>query len=420
MGRKGLMACLCLFGLIAADPARAQDIVSETGADYATDNRGWNGLSTFVALCRGLGLEVVSTSAFNWKEIEDGDVLVLFYPTGSIPGSEIATFVRDGGHLVIADDFGTAGKLLARLGILRRPADVAAGAPHYAALPYAPIARATGDHPLAHGIDHLVTNHPAALAGGGTSVFALPGDQGVVIAADFGRGRVVAISDPSMVINRMLELSDNLQFAINLVRYLTTADTHRVVIASGDFVVYGWPEPHRIADPAERFADRANAALYGTGDYLLTGAGAKWAAVFGAAILSVAVLWVLPLVRRPVASENFTRIARRKAAAPVDENGRPRLDLAAAIVRDSVNQSLATVVGVADPLAQLSDRALITAVLRALPEAEPALAEILPLLRKVLPRGHSTHITATAVSQREFDRLTSGAAAFHRSLKEHV
>jgi hypothetical protein len=85
------------------------------------------------------------------------------------------------------------------------------------------IAKAGPPHPLNAGVGALVTNHPQTLRHGELeAIFSLGGQSdAVVLSGAVGKGRLVAIGDPSALINNMLEFRGNRTFARNLVRYLS-------------------------------------------------------------------------------------------------------------------------------------------------------------------------------------------------------
>ena len=107
----------------------------------------------------------------------------------------MATFLRAGGRILIADDFGRGDEALSRLGILRRapgPESLRA----YQDNPNLPIARPImSAHPLASGIDELHTNHPMvfSVAAGPDEVFAL-GKETLVVAGTRNEGGLVALA----------------------------------------------------------------------------------------------------------------------------------------------------------------------------------------------------------------------------------
>src|SRR5262249_13432835 len=154
-------------------------------------------------------------------------------------------FVQAGGNVVIADDFGEGKDAMQGLGLLRAETLTPRTTKYYEGRTFAPIATARGDHPLAVDVGEVVTNHPAALTRiqAGTTVVAF--DEGaVVVAGERGSGRFVAISDPSIFINKKLMFRGNIQLAANLLRYLDRGGRAKhVVLLRGDIPMYGDPRP---------------------------------------------------------------------------------------------------------------------------------------------------------------------------------
>src|SRR4029077_2244514 len=148
-------------------------------------------------------------------------------------------------NVVIADDFGEAKDAMQGLGLLRAEIEPPRASKYYDGRSYAPIARARGDHPLAVDVGEVVTNHPAALARveGATTIVAF--DEGaVVVAGERGSGHFVAISDPSIFINKMLMFRGNIQLAANLLRYLERGGrAKRLVLRRDDVPMSGEPRP---------------------------------------------------------------------------------------------------------------------------------------------------------------------------------
>src|SRR5690606_28722133 len=130
--------------------------------------------------------------------------------------SKLSTFIQAGGHAVIADDFGESRDALAALGLLRAEVVTPRATRYQDGRAWAPIALPKGSHPVARDIDEVVTNHPAALKQleGATNVIGFE-DAAVVVAGERGTGRYVALSDPSIFINRMLQFPGNVQLATN-------------------------------------------------------------------------------------------------------------------------------------------------------------------------------------------------------------
>ena len=307
--RTRLVALVAL--LFAAAPAAAQT----SGEDYSPSERAWNGLSDFAALARAEGFDVVARQTLAWDELRSTDVVLLLYPTAYIDPSHVAAFLRGGGRLLIADDYGRADEALARLGILRRaPRDPSVRG--YRDNPNLPIARPIMSvHPLAQGVDELHTNHPQvfAVSPGPDEVFAL-GKETIVVAGTLGNanGRFIALSDPSILINAMLAWGGNLQFALNVLSFLRPeAAGGRILVLSGDVELRGTPIGPKD-DPAgslEGLIAAVEEVLQGVNDYIGHPTALRGVA-YVLALLAVVLgaVWV-PLSRRAEPDGAFTRVA---------------------------------------------------------------------------------------------------------------
>jgi len=186
----------------------------------ATDNTGWNGLSELLEIAAQEG-DVSRLSRVDVSHLSASDGLLIIHPVQPLPTAELAKFMRSGGRVAVADDFGAGGRFLATFGMTLRDVE---GAPMRALRgnPAWPIAAPVVAHALTDGVSALVTNHPRVLYHPTlTPVFELSGDLGaVVLSGAVGGGRLVAIADASVLINNMLEFDGNRQFARDLVRFI--------------------------------------------------------------------------------------------------------------------------------------------------------------------------------------------------------
>jgi hypothetical protein len=403
-------------------------------ADYDAASGAWNGLSTLVELATGAGLEVRAVAALDWDDLEQRDLLLLLYPTHEIDANHLAAFLRNGGSVILGDDFGVSKKALTRLGILRDEAFGVGAAHTYDDLPFTPIALPRRpDHPLARGVAELVTNHPAILTQirGPEVIFAFGEGEAVVVAGELGAGRFVILSDPSVLINDMLLLEGNFEFALNLLRFFATPPSGdavappRLTILAGDFRLLGVPSL-RFDDGTFR-GSVANTLrdldmwLEELNEYLLADSSMRALAAVAALALALLAAVLLPLRRRAELDGAWIRATPYVAgAAPQHaldlfalveryDHARPRANylLPAAIVRDSVAALLEDRLGVADPLAHLRAPELLDQVEARLgASARAEVAAIHASLRATPTRAQAAAAwRGRTVTQREFDRL---------------
>lgn len=258
---RGWFWGLCLSAFFAAAPARAE-------GDYDPANTRWNGLSSLVELLTREGYQVEVKTELDWSKVPATETLFFFYPTrqgeAAPRPSEVADFLREGGRLLIADDFGDAGETFRILGI-ERSAALPSGIESYSENPSLPFAEPVPGHPLGAGLDLVLTNHPAvfssdltlALVLGRPPASAEPNARlpAVAVEGGLGEGRILAVSDPSIFINSMLSYPGNERLALNLAQHLAGPAPGRgpITIYFGRFAEWGQAEDE--PNPSlERFA----------------------------------------------------------------------------------------------------------------------------------------------------------------------
>jgi hypothetical protein len=425
------------FAVIATLALSSGSVDAQTeDHDYDIYSERWNGLSTFMALAQGSGLRVMQTERIDWEDINRSDVLILLYPTSGVEAAHIAAFIRGGGRVLIGDDFGKSDAVLARLGMLREVGVGVDAARFHLDLAYAPIARPwLPNHPLADGVTDLATNHPAILPAveGPEVVFGFGSGEAIVAAGDFGNGRFVVTSDPSIFINRMLQFEGNFNFAINLIRFLSTAESSRIVVLAGDFAIAGRPEDARDDRSTDGTFDSVlkdfDNWLEELNEYLLTKTSLRVLAAAFALIVALLAAASLPLARKAKLDGAWIRAGDSAVALDSFEavisyydtdDARRNFALPAAVLRDSVNTQLAEVLEHSDPLFGLPETELYARVETARGrEAVIHLRAIYTTLKALPTREQAASGLANAsVARREFERLHSGAERLYRSLSE--
>jgi hypothetical protein len=207
----------------------------------------WEGTSEFVRLAKaelGAG-KVVATNVIDFADLKPDDGVVLLYPERSLDVDELAKFMRAGGRVIMLDDFGRGESLLVNFGMKRlptprRPAESLRHNPQLA------LAEPASAHPVVADVNRVVTNHATGLGHPDLSpvlkIRATGGEPDVVIAVAgaVGQGRLLAVGDPSIVMNSMLRYAGNKTFARGLVRYAVDSDAWgkrggRLFVAAGTF-----------------------------------------------------------------------------------------------------------------------------------------------------------------------------------------
>jgi hypothetical protein len=404
--------------------------------DYLPGSRDWNGLSDLARLGEAGGYTIANPEEIPWQDLGENDTLFLIYPTERLEPQHVATFLRRGGRLLIADDFGTADQALARLGIIRQGGETVTNARRYEGNPNLPIAVSWDEgHPLSQGVSELHTNHPAVFQSqpGPEQVFGFGTGQAVVVAGSLGDGRFVALSDPSILINGMLAFDGNLAFAVNLINFLRplgadkSPDPPRLFLLTQGFRLTGEPldpfEDGRAHSWNELLSEVDN-WLYGLNDWIAPDDVLKRMAWGGALLALVVGAVVLPMrrVRKMDAGFARARDAERGGFAEMVshyDNSGSAVNFAypMSILRDRVDVRLADLCRSPDPLTALPPDELLTRVQRAAGlDAAQALARVAARLRRVPPRSQPQGPVWPYVSRREFERIHEDVQDLERLL----
>jgi hypothetical protein len=424
---KSLVA-LALVGL--ATPARAQS----GDSDYDPRSQAWNGMATFVGLAEGMGYEVTPVSSLEWGELGANDILFLVYPLQRVEPGRLDAFVQAGGNVVIADDFGEGKDAMSRLGLLRAEIAAPKASKYQDGRVWAPIATPQSDHFIAREVDEVVTNHPAALKEieGATTIIGFE-DGAVVVAGERGTGKFVAVSDPSIFINRMMQYPGNVTLASNILiwldRHETSSRARHIVLLRGDVPMYGEPSPF-ISDPRGGKLGRSiadlNSWLSQRREWLLTpGAMKALAATLAVLLLLLAVL-ALPVRRGPRIDGAWLRFGRPQrrdepyAVVSASERNAGSALVLACILRDQVQTLLAEALASpsAEPLYTLTEAQLVKGLTEAKgSQAGVALTRVYKRLRALPSRGQAAAPWSSGhLARRDFDALYRDVAELCRTL----
>lgn len=249
-------------GIVVA--AAVMAVSAAYAESFSVTKPRWDAFSAFLRLAREtIGSARVEVEAtINWSTLHPEDTLLIVHPETDLSFSETSAFLAAGGRVALLDDFGRGDDLLRRFQIQRVPPPLtlesldgnralAIARPQISSGP-------TGDdltHPIAEGVDSVVTNHPQALrelpgveltrvltfnnpaADDGEqlalAVVGVIGDSkacGLALPessrkSDSARcGRLFAMSDPSVFIDLMLTFPGNRQLAVGLLNYLMERD----------------------------------------------------------------------------------------------------------------------------------------------------------------------------------------------------
>jgi hypothetical protein len=278
-----------VLALLWAGTARA-------AGDYAPRSADWNGLSRLVEIAAAAVCTVEPTERLAWDELGARDVLWFVFPRSPVEPHKLKRWLAGGGRVVLADDFGAAADAFAALDIRRaRSAVEVAPAERFQGNPALPVAQPVYDTELARSTAQLVANHPASFESPFAPTFAFSRGQALVIEERLGRGYLVAIADPSVFINNMLQLDGNAAFARALVERTCGAGRDRILLVTQTFSARGEP-PAEVGAPDDprALAPRFNGMLGDLNRWLRAGGDdarmltvvAVFLALAGAALLA--------------------------------------------------------------------------------------------------------------------------------------
>lgn len=245
---RGALAALAALAVAAllGWPALAR---AEPFALAGTD---WEGCSELVRLARAeLGPDhVVVADRIDFEKLEPRDAVLMLHPERSVDSGELAKFMKSGGRVLLLDDFGKGDGLLQHFGMARIPLP-AAPAESLRQNPNLALAEPSSPHPVVADVRRVVTNHATGIRHPDLSpvLSVQPADRDqpavpVAVAGAVGKGRLLVIADPSIVMNSMLRYAGNKALARGLARYALEDDTWgtrggRLVMVSGAFTSEG-------------------------------------------------------------------------------------------------------------------------------------------------------------------------------------
>jgi hypothetical protein len=186
------LVCVLLSPLAVAGLARAQ-------GDYDPRSSEWHGLGQLLAIAEEVGAIVETPDRLDVGTLRPDDALLVVYPTRELPVAGLAGFLRAGGRLALADDFGQGDDLL-NLYRISRQEPTAVDAPRLRGNQDLLVASPGDPHILTDGVSAVVANHPQTVYHAELQpilAFGRRPGNAVVLAGAVGEGRLVAIADPS-------------------------------------------------------------------------------------------------------------------------------------------------------------------------------------------------------------------------------
>ncbi len=227
-----------------------------TTEDFSIFNSGWNGTSglavmtyrtgkfvpTFQVESTGTDITVAQRGLTTVAPDPRTSALIIIGPAKDFTDAEgtlVGDFVREGGRLVLADDFGTGNSLLTKMGAGSRFSGHLVMDLSFEKQPEFSVVFDIRPDPLTTNVSTLLFNYPSSITIDvlTTSVIAYssiaswrdingnklqdPGEPmgpfPLIARENLGLGTIILLSDPSVLINGMRSHMDNQAFAENLV-----------------------------------------------------------------------------------------------------------------------------------------------------------------------------------------------------------
>lgn len=257
-----------------------------TRTDFSIYNGRWNGASGLAVDIQGYdalipgfsvetgesGVTLVQKSLTDFEPDPRAMSLVVLGPATPPTAEEgrwLRRFVEEGGRVLLADDVGTGNEFLQALGSPSRFDPRLVLDLVYAKRPEFPVASDLAPHPALGGAREVVLDRAGSLREGpGATVLARTGpaswidvDGDLVPDQDeprgpfpwlavetLGRGEILLLSDPSLLVNGMREAGDNAAARAGIVAWLTEGGRGVLIDESH----HDYPDPVRLASATLR------------------------------------------------------------------------------------------------------------------------------------------------------------------------
>jgi len=256
---KRLYQVLIVFGVITLFLvlSLANPVVLNT-SDFSVYNSGWDGCSQIGVRTYKEGkfqptfsydeneMTLIQKSFVDYKLNPTSSTIIIIGPITEFTveeGRYIQRFIRDGGILLLADDFGSGNDLLNKIGVSVRfngnlLLDLSFEKQAFFVTVFDIDNRS---HPITDNVSSMLLNYPTSLQNvGNSSVLANSSMMGwldlnsngrqdgnevndrypVLSVEEYGRGKIILFSAPSVLINSMKYKLDNEIFRDNLFSYL--------------------------------------------------------------------------------------------------------------------------------------------------------------------------------------------------------
>lgn len=259
--KRGYIVATAVIALVGLTMLTMASPVVSTTEDFSIFNTGWNGTSqlavltyetgkfvpSFTAEVSGTDVAVTTTGLHDLGLDPATDAVAIIGPSKDFSESEgalMAGFLRAGGTVLLADDFGSGNSLLEAVGATSRFSGKLVIDLSFEKKPQFPVCYDIVPDEVTRNVSLLQLNYPSSVTlgagatglaftsgaswldqdGDGLQDYGEPKGPFAVLAREqVGLGTVVLLSDPSVLINGMRDLLDNAQFADNLVSYMCSS-----------------------------------------------------------------------------------------------------------------------------------------------------------------------------------------------------
>ncbi len=229
-------------------------------ADFSIYNRGWNGCSRLavrtyesgrftpnLALDTGEELGVANRDLSSYDIEPEKTTIVILGPSTNFNSRDITyihNFLQQGGILLLGDDFGSGNTLLDGLeGTRSRFIQTPVLDLSFEKKPHFAVAYDIEEHQLTQGVEHLLLNKPATMSADENATILVHtsraswldrNDNGIwdkgeprgsfpiLSLESYGDGKLILLSDPSILINSMHDKLDNSELINNLFVFISS------------------------------------------------------------------------------------------------------------------------------------------------------------------------------------------------------
>jgi len=262
--RRGYVAAAAITVSVVLPMLCAVGYAISSTADFSLFNSGWNGTSklakavyesgrlmpTFELEYTGSDIAVAMLGLDKLRLEPHTGALVIIGP--SLPFSEsegdlVREFVTDGGVLLLADDFGTGNSLLAAMGASSRFSNKLVMDLAFDKRPEFSICFDFENDTITRNITAVLLNYPSSVIPGKTNTRIIAwtsiaswldtdgdhryttgeswGPFPLIVRERFGKGEIILVADPSILINGMRDKLDNAALSANLIMEISRLRT---------------------------------------------------------------------------------------------------------------------------------------------------------------------------------------------------